>query len=113
MKINKPSKKQNREPANQRLQMVDQFRQSGLSRKAFCKKRGIPISTLTWWLRKTKSSSKLPAPNKFCEVTVIPPSMRANGTWAMELIASSGLTIRCREAIPVSDLMKLMEETRC
>jgi hypothetical protein len=58
MKINKPSKKQHRKPSNQRLQMVNQFRQSGLSRKAFCKKRGIPLSTLNWWLRKTKPSSK-------------------------------------------------------
>jgi len=113
MKINKPSKKQHREPSNQRLQMVEQFRQSGLSRKAFCKRRGIPVSTLNWWLRKTKSSSNPQVPIKFSEVMVVPPSMKASGTWAMELVTSSGLTIRCREALPISDLMRLLGESRC
>lgn len=113
MKINKPSKKQHRKPSNQRLQMVNQFRQSGLSRKVFCKKRGIPLSTLNWWLRKTKPSSKPPAPIKFSEVMIMPPSMKADDAWAMELVTSSGLTIRCREALPIPDLMKLLGESRC
>jgi hypothetical protein len=111
MRIHKSSKKQQRESSNQRLQMVKQFRQSGLSRKAFSKRHGIPISTLNWWLRKTKSSSKLPAPIAFSEVMVIPPSFKANDTWAMEFVAPSGLTIRCREALPISDLMKLFGES--
>jgi hypothetical protein len=113
MKINASCRKQHRESSIQRLQMVEQFRQSDLSRKAFCKKRRIPLSTLNWWLRKTKSSSNLPAPIKFSEVTVLPPAVKANGTWAMEFVASSGLTIRCREALPIPDLMKLLKEAQC
>jgi len=113
MKINKPSKKQHWEPSNQRRQMVEQFRQSGLSRRSFSQQHGIPLSTLNWWLRKTKSSSKLPAPIAFSEVMVVPPSMKASDMWAMELVAPSGLTIRWREALPIPDLMKLLGESRC
>jgi len=113
MKINEPNRKQQRESSIQRLQMVEQFRQSGLSRRAFCKKRRIPLSTLNWWLRKTKSSSTLPVPIEFSEVTVLPPAVKANGTWAVELVAPNGLTIRCREALSISDVMKLLGESPC
>lgn len=43
----------------------------------------------------------------------MPHSMKADDAWAMELVTSSGLTIRCREALPIPDLMKLLGESRC
>jgi len=110
MRIHESGRKQYRASANQRRQMVEQFRRSGLSRRAFSRQRGIPISTLNWWLRKIKPTSNLPIPIEFSEVMVIPPSTKENGAWAMELVAPSGLTIRCREALTAPDLMQLLRE---
>jgi hypothetical protein len=113
MRIHESRRKQYRASANQRRQMVEQFRRSGLSRRAYSREHGIPISTLSWWLRKTKPASSLPIPIEFSEVMAMPPSTKKSGVWAMELVSPSGLTIRYREALATSDLMLLLRESRC
>ena len=35
--------------------IVEEFRSSGMTRTAFCSRRKIAMSTLDWWLRKTRN----------------------------------------------------------
>ena len=104
--------RQNRATADQRMRMVEQFRRSGLTRAAFSKHYGVPLATLSWWLKKAKRASNLPVPVVFSEVKLTAPDVSTNG-WAIEIVAPSGLTIRCREALTVHDLAHLIRGARC
>jgi hypothetical protein len=37
--------------------MVEQFRRSGLTRTALSKQYGVPLATLSWWLKKAQPAS--------------------------------------------------------
>jgi hypothetical protein len=104
--------RQHRATAGQRMRMVEQFRRSGLTRAAFSKQYGVPLATLSWWLTKAKRASSLPMPVVFSEVKLTAPAVSTNA-WAMEVVAPSGLTIRCREALAVHDLAHLIRGARC
>jgi hypothetical protein len=101
-------RQQHRLPADQRKGMVEQFRRSGLTRSAFSQQYGVPLATLSWWLAKTKRASNLPVPVLFREVMMEPPAAELADPWAMEVVGPSGLTIRCREALAVRDLARLL-----
>jgi hypothetical protein len=111
----KATKKLQRATAEQRLQMVEQFRQSGLTRKAFSQQHGVSLATLSWWLKKTQRISNLPVPVPFLfsEVKLETPERSPDNSWGMEIVAPSGLTIRCREQIAVRDLVRLIRGGRC
>lgn len=94
--------------------MVEQFRHSGLTRAAFSRQFGVPLPTLDYWLTKTKHSSRLPVPMTFSEIRLAAPEAPlSNNNWAMEIVAPSGLTIRCREELTVHDLARLIRGGRC
>ncbi len=92
--------------------MVEQFRRSGLTRKAFSLRYGIPVATLSWWLSKAKRSSSAPAAMTFREVKVIPAG-ETPGKWAMEIESPSGVKVRCREALPAGILERLLRGHSC
>jgi hypothetical protein len=94
--------------AQKRLQMVNQFRRSGLTRAAFARQYGIPLATLGWWIKKAKDTSNLPAPVVFNEVRLAPPIVSPLNGWSVELISPAGLIIRCRESFSVDDLTRLL-----
>jgi hypothetical protein len=113
MEIKGLTRQQYRGTAAQRLQMVEQFRRSGLTRAAFSRQHGIPLATLKWWLKKTERTSNLPVPVVFSEVRLAAPEESPTKFWAMEVVSPSGLTVRCREALAVRDLARLLRDTRC
>jgi len=92
--------------------MVEQFLRSGLTRKAFCRQYGVPLATLSWWLSKAKRPSVAPASMTFREVKVIPAVVTAE-KWAMEVESPSGVKVRCREALPVRTLERLLRGRVC
>jgi hypothetical protein len=99
----------------ERLQMVEQFRRSGLTRKAFARQYRVPLATLSWWLSKTKhlpSSPTSPDPITFHEIKVIPRADLPE-TWAMEVESASGITVRCREALSAETLERLLRGPSC
>jgi hypothetical protein len=104
---------QRRETAAQRLQMVQQFRKSGLTRRAFSDRYGVPVATLSWWLKKAKRTSNMPVPITFHEVKLAVPETYPSNTWAMEIIGSSDVIIRCREALSIADLIQLAGGRQC
>jgi len=103
--------RQQRWTAAQRLQMVERFQRSGLTRKAFAAQEGVPRSTLDFWLY---VASHRPAPSSvvFREVQVSVPDPEAAG-WAMEIESPDGLRIRCREALGGSELARLLRGAKC
>jgi transposase-like protein len=109
---NKAITRQYRASADQRMRMVEQFRRSGLTRAAFSKQYGVPLATLSWWLKKAKRALSLPVPVVFSEINLAAPEV-STSAWAMEVVAASGLTIRCREPLAVHDLARLIRSTRC
>jgi transposase-like protein len=113
MKIIRATRQQHHASAAERLQMVEQFRRSGLTRAAFSRQYGIPLATLSWWLARTKRDSNLPAPVVFSEVMLPLAPAATSSTWAMEVVRPDGLIIRCREAFCAKDLMRLLRGPRC
>jgi len=113
MEIKALTRQLHRGTAAQRLQMVEQFKRSGLTRIEFSRRHGIPLATLSWWLARAKRTANLPAPVVFNEVMFAPAAATPGNAWAVEVIAPSGLTVRCREPLCVRDLARLLRDTRC
>jgi len=44
----------------------------------------------------------------FGELKLAPAPLRTSAGWAMEVVGANGLTIRCREALPVHELARLL-----
>lgn len=99
---------QRRASAEQRMQMIEQFRISGLTRAGYCKEFGISLPTLSYWLRKTKSDSNHSSPAIFSEVKLAAPGIVQSDTWNLEIVTPSGLTIRSRDRISIQDLALLL-----
>jgi len=49
-----PGRSQRNYPAQERKRLLRLFEHSGLSAKRFCEDRGIPVSTLSYWVRKSR-----------------------------------------------------------
>ena len=45
--------------ASEMQRMVDEFRASGLTRRAFCSQRGIAVTTFDYWRRQLRSTPRL------------------------------------------------------
>ena len=113
MEIQRSPKQLHPVASAERLQMVEQFRRSGLTRKAFSRQYGVPLATLHWWLSKAKRTASAPTPMIFGEVKVMASGLDTAGKWAMEVESPSGVKVRCREALPVRALERLLRGTRC
>lgn len=113
MEIKGIIRRQHHAAAADRLQMVEQFRRSGLTRAAFSRQYGIPVATLNWWLARVKRASNLPVPVVFREVQLASQPTTPSNPWAMEVVAPSGLTVRCREALSARVLARLLRGSRC
>jgi transposase-like protein len=50
----RPERPQRNYPAQERKRLLRLFERSGLSAKRFCQDRGIPVSTLSYWARKSR-----------------------------------------------------------
>ena len=112
MEIQKTPKPLQPVASAERLQMVERFLRSGLTRKAFSRQYGVPLATLSWWLSKAKRLSVVPAAMTFREVKVMPAAVTAE-KWAMEIESPSGMKVRCREALPMRTLERLLRGRVC
>jgi len=99
--------------AAERLEMVERFRGSGKTRRAFCESEGVAKSTLDWWLRKSperpRSRKKRVA---FRELALVSTG-GAGGNWAMEVVSPQGWTIRSRQTLSVEEVARLVREPGC
>jgi hypothetical protein len=93
--------------------IVETFRRSGLSRRAFCEETTVPLSTLNWWLTRARREAAVPAPMAFAEVRLplaspSSPLCSSTQTWAMEIVTREGVTIRWRDIVSLSDLVAML-----
>jgi transposase-like protein len=102
-----------RPTTEERLQMVERFHRSGLTRVSFCQQEGIPISTLSYWLTRIKRTPNNSDPVIFSEVRLTSPMVSSTDAWAMEVVSAEGLRIRYREAFSVNELIGLLRGSRC
>jgi transposase-like protein len=77
-----------RRDAEEWREILRQWKGSGLSRVAFCRREGLAPTTLDKWQRKLRSN---PEPG-FVELT---PS-RGRGEWAVEVELPGGVVLRVR-----------------
>lgn len=99
--------KRNYRTRAQRGEIIEQFHRSGLTRIAFAHSQGIPISTLSKWLSAARHASKKTPPVLFREVR-LPALPSSASQWAMEVVSPEGVTVRCREPLPVADVAWLL-----
>ncbi len=102
-------KRQRRSTPAERLEILETFHRSGLTRMAFCAAHSIALSTLSKWLYNAKRNNNAPKPVLFREMklTGVPAPIHQ---WAMEVVSPDGLMVRCREAIPIQDLAWLLRK---
>jgi hypothetical protein len=93
--------------AVQRAELVDQFKHSRLTRKAFANSYNIPVSTLNNWLTAARRVRNNGTPVQFREMKLSATPVSGQ-QWAMEVLSPDGLTVRCREPLPVQDLASLL-----
>lgn len=99
--------KRNYRTRAQRAEIIEQFHRSGLTRIAFAHSQGIPISTLSKWLTAARHASTKAPPVLFREVR-LPLMLSSASQWAMEVVCPDGITVRCREPLPVADVVCLL-----
>ena len=82
-----------RRPASEWQSLIEDWRLSGLSQKAFCAKHGLAISTFCKWVNKLSAPG---ADNVFAELVSLPQSNDVNGEspWLVELDLGSGIVLR-------------------
>ena len=106
----KNTQQHKRLPVARRLEMIQEFRRSGLTRREFAQQYGIAHSTLGYWLKKAKRASRMPAPIVFSEIKFPHSIIPTSDDWAMEFVSRSGLTVRCREALSTGELIRVLTE---
>ena len=94
--------------------MVERFRGSGVTRRAFCQAEGIATSTLNWWLGKTRgtvSGRSGRARMEFSEVRMGPAA--AAPDWGAEFISPRGWTMRFRQVLGAEEIGRLLKSLKC
>ena len=84
--------------------LIDEQAASGLSQKAFCGQRGIPLATFGYWKRKLQAES-LSTPTgsgndsiSLADWIELPTQgSAAGGGWQIELDLGNGLCLRLRQ----------------
>ena len=93
--------------------MIARFQSGGLTRKAFARRQGVGVSTLGKWLTDARVTSRRFSPAVFREIPWAGMASAAAVPWAMEVEGAGGLTVRCREALSLHDLIRLLHGSSC
>ena len=102
--------KMKRTTAAERAGVVEQFRQSGLSRKAFAENQDIALYKLHRWLAQARKET-VRSPLPFREIPFLSPFSSAS--WALEIINPSGITIRFRDRPSLEELPRMLRALAC
>ena len=97
----------------QRAQVVERFRQSGLTRAAFSRRHGLSAWKLSRWLAEANGGSRSASPTMmFGELKLAPTPLAESAGWALEVVGANGVTIRLRQALSVRELARLLRASR-
>lgn len=86
-------------PAERREQLLAQFRESGLTRRAFAKREGVHYTTFCNWTQRAAKrglagAAGLPARVRFAEVTLPASSSASASGGGLEVRLADGTTVR-------------------
>ena len=101
-------KKHTRSTPEERVEILETFRRSGLNRRAFSQTHGIALNTLNKWLTNARNGGTAPKPVLFRELKIQQAPLSVTMAWAVEIVSPDGLTVRCREALPLQDVSWLL-----
>ena len=68
---------------------IEEYERGGLSQAAFCRRQGIPLSTLTYWRRRLRGPSVGKPEPRLLEVEIVGEGVRSG---ALELRLPGGVT---------------------
>lgn len=93
-------------------EILQEYRQSGLSQKSFCKRKGIKHGTLFYWLyQKGKPRKRSSSKQKQQWVEVHPTQLTGNpGDYEIEL--TGGCLIRVKSGFDFQETKRLIQATR-
>ncbi|MDA1073865.1 MAG: hypothetical protein O3A63_03765 [Proteobacteria bacterium] len=88
------NQRRRRRSASEWSSIVADFRESGLSARAFCHETDVALSTFTKWLRRQRLVETTPTAPRFVALEgEVSPSV---SSWEMELDLGDGMTLRLR-----------------
>lgn len=111
-----------RRNAEQRQELIEAYRVSGLSQAEFCRREGIEPTTLNHWLRGRAKPGRARVPRArrkkscgFAQVQVACPErveVALAGPAPLEIELGAGLLIRVRDASRLKELVEFIREVR-
>jgi putative transposase len=88
--------------------LVSAFKNSGMSRRAFCARHGVALSTFDWWRKRLgavpreAAAGRAQADALFVELTApaaaIADTRRVVAAWDLELELGAGMVLRLRRS---------------
>ena len=106
--------------ARQMRRVLARWQRSGLTLRKFGEKRGIPLSTLSWWQRVFRRAGdeegKGVAAEKPVAFTVVPPPAKVPRTPAvLEIVLHSGHLVRVPAGVDPATLQRVLQalQTTC
>jgi lambda repressor-like predicted transcriptional regulator len=90
----------------QRAAILKEFHDSGLTQAAFCKQRGIALSTLRYWLGRERKKSWAQRPMNMVAIGSVPTR---NGSGMLRVVASGGITIEIERPVSESELVTILK----
>jgi len=96
-----------RRSAEEKERLMEEYRASGKTQKQFCEDKGVPLATLTLWLRKSRKEAKAP---RLIEVSM--PSV-GDGMPVEVLLPEAGMAVKIAAGAPVTWVGQLIRALRC
>jgi hypothetical protein len=94
--------------------VIEEFLRSGLTQVAFCKRKQVPLSTLSWWLRKHRSTEGHTVSTQVSDgplfVPLISSPRPADGS-RFELAFADGRRLLIPASFSIDDLVLLLGKT--
>ena len=102
--------------ARQMRRVLARWQRSGLTLREFAEKRGIPLSTLTWWRvfrRAGEDEVNGAAAENGVVFTEVPPPAKVPGTPAvLEIVLHSGHIVRVPAGADIGTLQRVLQALR-
>jgi lambda repressor-like predicted transcriptional regulator len=89
----------------ERAEILERFHKSGLTAAAFAARERMSRRTLRRWLAEAKRTT---TPEFIFSEIKMPPLLAPPSPWAVEVVSARGVTVRCREALSLPDLIHLL-----
>jgi transposase-like protein len=94
--------------AAEKLAFCKSWKQSGLSRSAYCRREGLSLPTLCTWLKRQTSEKKPPAAVKFIGAAPV-PAIQPLEEQSLEVKLTNGLQCRFSRVVSIKQICQVIE----